>query len=52
VETCLEAVLTQDGSRALQYGPAYLPLREWIAAYMQRRGVACTVDIILITNGA
>lgn len=52
VETCLEAVLTRDGSRALQYGPAYLPLREWIAGYLQRRGVACTVEEVFITNGA
>jgi 2-aminoadipate transaminase len=52
VRACLDAVLTRDGSRALQYGPPYLPLREWVASYMRRRGVACTVEEIFITNGA
>src|SRR5688500_7449811 len=50
--TCIDAVLTAEGRRALQYGPPYQPLREWIAGYMQGRGVACTVDHIFITNGA
>ena len=49
---CLEAVLARDGSRALQYGPAYLPLREWIAGYMRGRGAACEVEQVFITNGA
>ncbi len=49
---CLDAVLTRDGARALQYGPPYQPLREWIAAAMQRRGVACAVEQVFITNGA
>jgi 2-aminoadipate transaminase len=52
VQTCLEAVLARDGTRALQYGPAYLPLREWIAGYMRGRGVRCTVENVFITNGA
>ncbi len=52
VEACLDAVLARDGRRALQYGPPYPPLREWIASDMQRRGVACTVEHIFITNGA
>jgi 2-aminoadipate transaminase len=52
IETCLDAVLTAEGRRALQYGPPYQPLREWIAEYMQGRGVACTVDHVFITNGA
>jgi 2-aminoadipate transaminase len=52
VQTCLEAVLRRDGTRALQYGPAYLPLREWIAGDMQRRGVRCAVENVFITNGA
>lgn len=39
---------------ALQYGPTegYGPLREWIAGYMTRLGVPCTVDNILITSGS
>lgn len=52
VKECVEAVLTRDGSRALQYGPPYAPLREWITAYMQKRGVACAVENVYITNGA
>src|SRR5687768_8758090 len=50
--TCIDAVLTTEGRRALQYGPPYMPLRDWIAGYMQGRGVACTVDNVFITNGA
>ncbi|MGH2523315.1 MAG: PLP-dependent aminotransferase family protein, partial [Anaerolineales bacterium] len=52
VRACLDAVLAREGARALQYGPPYLPLREWIAGYMQQRGVACSVENIFITNGA
>jgi 2-aminoadipate transaminase len=52
VKECAEAVLTRDGSRALQYGPPYAPLREWIAGYMQQRGVPCAVENVYITNGA
>jgi 2-aminoadipate transaminase len=52
LRTCFDAVLTRDGARALQYGPPYVPLREWLAAYMQRRGVDCTVENIFITSGA
>ncbi|MDQ7051961.1 MAG: hypothetical protein Q9P14_03335 [candidate division KSB1 bacterium] len=35
---CADRVLTRDGARALQYGPPYPPLREWIANYMQKQG--------------
>lgn len=52
VKECVEAVLTRDGSRALQYGPPFAPLREWIADHMQKRGVACAVENVYITNGA
>ncbi len=52
LQTCADAVLIRDGARALQYGPAYAPLREWIAGAMQRRGVACAVENVFITNGA
>src|SRR5882672_7611670 len=39
---------------ALQYSisEGYLPLREWLAAYMGKLGVPCTADNILITNGS
>ena len=52
LQACADAVLTRDGARALQYGPAYAPLREWIAGDMRRRGVACAVENVFITNGA
>lgn len=49
---CMERVLQKDGTRALQYGPPYAPLKAWIASWMQQRGVDCTSDSIFITNGA
>lgn len=49
---CMDAVLLRDGSRALQYSPQWMPLREWIAAYMQSRGVPCTAEQVFITNGS
>lgn len=49
LKDCFNSVIT---ARALQYGPPYLPLREWIAEYMQQRGVTCTAENIYITNGS
>ena len=39
---------------ALQYSvpEGYLPLRRWLAEDMRRRGVSCTADNIVITNGS
>jgi DNA-binding transcriptional MocR family regulator len=39
---------------ALQYAVSegYAPLREWLAGYMGRLGVACAPDNIVITNGS
>lgn len=39
---------------ALQYSASegYLPLREWIVGHMASRGVACTAENVLITNGS
>jgi 2-aminoadipate transaminase len=48
---CMNAVLKRDGAAALQYSPAYAPLHEWIADYMNRRGVDCTPENIFVTNG-
>lgn len=48
---CLDAVLSRDGPRALQYSPQNPGLRAWIAEYMGTRGVTCTPDEIFITNG-
>ncbi len=41
-------------SQALQYGvpEGYPPLRRWLAEDMLRRGVTCTADNIVITNGS
>ncbi len=50
-QACLNQVLNR-GSRCMQYSPQYVPLREWIAAYMRSRGVDCDVRNIFITNGA
>ncbi len=51
LQECLDAVLTRDGARALQYGAPYAPLKELIAQHMHTRGVECTADDIFITNG-
>ncbi len=51
LQECLDAVLTRDGARALQYGAAHMPLKELIAQHMHTRGVECTADDIFITNG-
>jgi DNA-binding transcriptional MocR family regulator len=44
----------QRASIALQYAPSegYAPLRRFIAEMMAERGVACTIDNILITAGS
>ncbi len=54
VRVSAERVLAEIGPRALQYGitdgvPA---LRDFLAAEMALRGVACTADDILITTGS
>lgn len=51
IKTCIDAVLMRDGAKALQYGPPFAPLKEQIALYMRRRGVACGADDIFITSG-
>jgi len=54
VRAVADRVLSQHGSRALQYGPSegYVPLREWIAAEMDRRGIRARPDDVLVTNGS
>lgn len=44
----------QEYLSGLQYSTSegYLPLRQWIVEQMARIGVPCSVDNILITNGA
>lgn len=52
----LAAILTDEASArsALQYGPSEgdPQLRRLVADHMQKRGVACTAENILLTNGA
>ena len=49
-----DAMGADAATGALQYSVSegYLPLREWIAADMQRLGVPCDADNILITSGS
>jgi DNA-binding transcriptional MocR family regulator len=49
-----EALVDGVAGQALQYSVSegYLPLREWIVAHMNRLGVPCTADNILITSGS
>jgi 2-aminoadipate transaminase len=54
VRAAADHVLTQSGAAALQYGPSegFRPLREWIAAEMQARGVKTSPDEVLVTVGS
>jgi 2-aminoadipate transaminase len=52
VRHCLDAVLMEDGARSLQYSPPHEPLRQWIAGWMQQRGVVCAPDEVFLTSGA
>lgn len=54
VRAAADDVLDRLGSRALQYGESegYLPLREWVAGEMERRGVRIGVEQILLTSGS
>lgn len=54
VRAAADAVLTKEGSLALQYGQSegFMPLREWIVAELTSRGIATKVDEILVTNGS
>lgn len=52
LQACMNTVLERDGSRALQYSPQHMPLRKWIAEWMQARSVDCSPEQVFITNGA
>lgn len=54
VRAAADHVLATMGPASLQYGPSegFLPLREWIAAEMDRRGVAASPTDVLVTNGS
>lgn len=49
-----DRVLASQGAIALQYSASegYRPLREYLAARLQRFGARCTADNILITTGS
>ena len=49
-----QSVLGSAGGEALQYSTTegYLPLREWIAARLQKQGIDARAECVLITNGA
>src|SRR2546428_13763822 len=49
-----EWILETNGAVALQYGTSegHKPLREFIAQRMNRFGIRCTADDILVTNGS
>ena len=50
-DECIRTVIARDGARAMQYSPQIMPLREWLADYMTRRGVPSVAENIYITNG-
>lgn len=54
VQEALEAVLTRDGSRALQYGsaPGDTWVREAVAGHLARRGVVASPHTLMLTSGA
>ena len=56
VKDAFSAILAepQTAAQSLQYSASegYQPLRDWIVGHMATRGVACTADNIVITNGS
>lgn len=48
---CIDCVLTEQGTAALQYQMPNPVLREWLADWMQNRGLACQPEQIFLTNG-
>jgi len=54
VRAAADDVLARSGREALQYGPSegFMPLREWVAAEMGRRGVQSGAAQVLITTGS
>lgn len=54
VRASADAVLSRNGHEALQYGPSegFMPLREWVATEMGKRGVKTVATDVLITTGS
>ncbi|OCC24385.1 hypothetical protein MB02_07330 [Croceicoccus estronivorus] len=51
------SAILNDSARArqaLSYAPSegHAPLRQWVADYQTRRGAACSIDNVMITNGS
>lgn len=54
IRSAFDQVLREHGQRALQYGPSegYGPLREWVAADLNRQGAQVSRENILIVSGS
>jgi 2-aminoadipate transaminase len=54
LKQAFDQVLSESGAQALQYGitEGYVPLREWLVARLGQRGIASSVDQLLITSGS
>jgi DNA-binding transcriptional MocR family regulator len=54
VRRCMNRVLVDEGSKALEYGEhaGYRPLRDYLAHRMQIHGISVSADEVLITNGS
>ncbi len=54
IRAAADSVLRTSGAEALQYGASegFMPLREWIAAEVNARGIAASPGEVLVTNGS
>jgi 2-aminoadipate transaminase len=54
IRAAADRVLTISGPESLQYGPSegFMPLREWVAEEMGRRGAKTSAADVLITTGS
>ena len=54
MRAAFDAVLSRQGSVALQYGPSdgYAPLREWVADHLSTDGVRILPEQVLMTSGS
>ena len=54
IRECVDAVLTNSGPASLQYSltQGILPLREWLAEHVSKKGLPVTAENITITTGS
>lgn len=54
IRAASDRVLSAQGPSALQYGESegYRPLREYLVSEMQRRGVSCSYENLIVTGGS